>query len=204
MKFGGKGVEVMTDAEPKLDIHPLTLDCWDDFVDLFGPERGASGGCWCMWWRMPAKEFRATSRIEKRDSFHEIVGAGPPPGILVYSGNLAVGWCAVGPRASLPRLNSSRVAAPIQDDLDAVWAVSCFFLRSGYRGQGLMGTLLGAAAEFARDQGARRVEACPIEPARKLSWGEGFVGIASAFQAAGFKEVARRTPTRPLMALDLA
>lgn len=185
------------------DIHPLTPDRWDDLVDLFGPERGASSGCWCMWWRMPRAEWRAAPRNDKRDRFRAIVEAGPPPGVLAYAGVLAVGWCAVGPRSSLPVMNSSRVAAPL-DRIDGVWAVNCFYVRAGHRGQGMMRALLDGAVDLAAAEGAEVVEACPIEPARKLTWGEGYHGIASVFRASGFKEVARRSPTRPLMQRKLA
>ena len=181
-----------------IKLHPLTPDRWDDLIDLFGPERGANSGCWCMWWRMPRSEWKATPRDGKRDRFHELVEAGPPPGILAYEGEAAIGWCAVGPRATLPQLNSSRVAAPL-DGVEAVWAVNCFYIRSGYRGQNLMRRLLDGAVAFARKAGAAAVEACPIETERKLVWGEGYVGIASVFRDAGFEEVARRSPTRPLM-----
>jgi GNAT superfamily N-acetyltransferase len=187
---------------PSLAIHPLTPDRWDDLVDLFGPERGANSGCWCMWWRMPRADWKAVPRAEKRHRFRAIVEAGPPPGVLAYDGAVAVGWCAIGPRTSLPRMNASRVAAPL-DVVEGVWAVNCFYIRSSYRGAGLMRTLLDAATSFAAGQGARIVEACPLDTERKLVWGEGFVGIASVFRSAGFEEVARRSPARPLMQLTL-
>jgi len=183
---------------PARTIHPLTSDRWDDLVDLFGPERGASSGCWCMWWRMPRAEWDAVPRAEKRDRFRAIVGAGQPPGVLAYAGGMAIGWCAIGPRETLPRLNRSRVAGPF-DDAEGVWAVNCFYIRAGHRGEGLMRALLDGALRYAAGEGVRVVEACPIEPARKLMWGEGYHGIASVFRAAGFREVARRSPTRPLM-----
>lgn len=183
---------------PTVEIHPLTSDRWDDLVDLFGPDRGANSGCWCMWWRMPRGDWKAVSRNEKRDRFHAIVRSGPPPGVLAYDEGKAVGWCAIGPRSTLPLMTRSRVAAPF-DGVEGVWAVSCFFVRTGWRGYGLMRRLLDAAVDFAARNGARIVEACPIETGRKLIWGEGYVGIASVFRAAGFEEVARRSPTRPLM-----
>ena len=183
---------------PAYALHPLTPDRWDDLVDLFGPERGASSGCWCMWWRMPRADWKAVPRAEKRDRFRAIVEAGPPPGVLAYDGGQAVGWCAVGPRATLPRMNGSRVAAPL-DTTDGVYAVNCFYIRTGYRGQGLMRVLLDGAMALAAEQGAVAVEACPLDTDRKLVWGEGFVGLAPVFRAAGFEEVARRSATRPLM-----
>lgn len=151
-----------------------------------------------MWWRMPSTEWKAAPRGEKRERFRALVEAGPPPGILAYDGATAIGWCAVGPRATLPRMNKSRVAAPL-DASEGVWAVSCFYIRSGYRGQGMMRTLLDGAVAFARKRRARIVEACPLDTDRKLIWGEGFVGLAPVFRAAGFEEIARRSPTRPLM-----
>jgi GNAT superfamily N-acetyltransferase len=183
---------------PALQFHPLTPERWNDLVDLFGPERGANSGCWCMWWRMPRSEWKIVPRDEKRDRFRALVEAGPPPGILAYEGEKAVGWCAIGPRSTLPLMNRSRVAAPFEG-IEAVWAVSCFYIRAGHRGQSLMRRLLDGAVAFARKEGAAVVEACPIETDRKLIWGEGYVGIASVFRAAGFEEVARRSPTRPLM-----
>ena len=36
---------------------PLTPAQWEDFTTLFG-ERGACGGCWCMLWRLPPKQFK--------------------------------------------------------------------------------------------------------------------------------------------------
>jgi GNAT superfamily N-acetyltransferase len=187
---------------PAVEIHPLTSDRWDDLVDLFGPKVGANSGCWCMWWRMGSADWKAVPREEKRDRFRAMVKDGPSPGILAYDGDQAVGWCAVGPRATLPRMQTSRVAKPL-DATEEAWAVNCFFVRSGWRGKKMMRTLLDGALDFAARQGARIVEACPLDTERKLFWGEGFVGIGSVFRRAGFKEIARRTPTRPLMRLEL-
>ncbi len=187
----------------KPTLHLLTPDRWDDLVDLFGPERGANSGCWCMWWRMARADWKAVPREEKRDRFRALVEAGPPPGILAYDGAAAVGWCAVGPRGSLPQFNRSRVAAPF-DDAERVFAINCFYVRSGWRGGHLMRTLLDGALAFAATRGAAIVEACPIDSGRRLIWGEGYVGIASVFRDAGFEEIARHSPTRPLMRKILA
>lgn len=181
-----------------MTVHPLTPERWDDLVDLFGPERGANSGCWCMWWRMTRADWKVAPREEKRDCFRSIVKEGPPPGVLAYEGDIAVGWCAVGPRKTLPQFNRSRVASPIED-IEGVFAVNCFYVRAGWRGQKLMRRLLEGAVKFAASRGAAAIEACPIDTQRKLVWGEGYVGIASVFRDAGFSEVARRSSTRPLM-----
>ena len=196
--MGEPGSDLFTAPAQNFRIYRLTPSRFNDLVDLFGPERGANSGCWCMWWRMPSSEWKGASREEKRENFRTVVEAGPPPGILAYDGTTAVGWCAIGPRETLPRMNRSRVAAPL-DVTAGVWAVNCFYIRSGYRGQGMMRILLDAAVDFARKRRAKVVEACPIDTDRKLIWGEGFMGLAPVFRAAGFEEVARRSPTRPLM-----
>ena len=45
-----------TGIESQLDIVELTPARWADLETLFG-RSGASGGCWCMWWRVPNKDY---------------------------------------------------------------------------------------------------------------------------------------------------
>jgi len=63
-----------------------------------------------------------------------------------------------------------------------------------------VGTLLKAALDYVRDCGGSIVEGYPVEP-RKSSIPDLFAyhGLASMFRSAGFKEVARRSETRPFM-----
>ena len=148
---------------------------------------------------MTTAAFGQASRPERRDGLRALVERGVPTGVLAYNGKTPVGWCATGPRETLPKLMRSRVAKPLDADVDKVWMINCFFVDRGYREAGLMRTLIDGAVGYARENGARVVEACPIEPTRPLIWGEAFVGITSVFRQAGFDEVARRSPTRPLM-----
>jgi GNAT superfamily N-acetyltransferase len=182
-----------------ITTHPLTVERWDDLVTLFGPERGAQGGCWCMWWRMTRTEFQKISRDSRRDAFHALVKSNLPVGLLAYDGERPVGWCAVGPRASLPRLMRSRITKPVEDDVSTVWLINCFFIDRPFRGQGLSRVLIDGAVAMAREEGGTALEACPLETDRQLMWGEGFIGLAKTFREAGFEEIARRSPTRPLM-----
>jgi len=90
------------------------------------------------------------------------------------------------------------VLKPVDDK--PVWAISCLFVKKTYRRKGLSVKMLRAAAEFAVKQGAITVEGYPVEPAM-ASMPDPFVwtGIPSAFRAAGFKEVLRRSKSRPIM-----
>ncbi|HEV7249771.1 MAG TPA: GNAT family N-acetyltransferase [Shinella sp.] len=190
------------------DIHPMTADRWADLEELFGPQRGANSGCWCMWPRLSGADYKAMDRADRKDVFRAMVEAGPPPGLFAYSDGKAVGWCAVGPRLASPRFNGAKSSRPTDDaaepDPARVYAITCFFIRTGFRRQGLMKRLAGAAVAFARENDALAVDACAIETEKPLMWGEGFVGVASVFEELGFSEVARRSPRRPLMRLGLS
>jgi len=185
----------MTDHD--LSIHPLTPDRWADFETLFGP-RGAIGGCWCMWWRQTRSEYDRLKGEGNRQAMRAIVASGEIPGLLAYADGRPVAWCSVAPRTAFPSLDRSRVLQRVDDQ--PVWSIVCFFMARGYRRQGLSLRLIQAAVEYARSQGARIVEAYPIEP-KKDSAPDiyAFTGMASTFRKAGFVEVLRRSETRPIM-----
>lgn len=181
---------------PALRFHPLTPERWKDVVRLFGP-RGACAGCWCMWWRLPHAVFQRGKGDRNRRAFRKLVAAGPPPGILAYAGGEPVGWCAVAPRAAYPRLAHSRVLAPVDDA--PVWSVTCFFVTRGWRGRGISQALLAAVAAFVRRRGGRLLEGYPIDARAKRADVFVYTGLASSFAGARFREVARRSPTRPIV-----
>jgi GNAT superfamily N-acetyltransferase len=170
---------------------------WGDLESIFGP-RGACGGCWCMLWRLRRAEFERLKGAGARRALRDIVLAGEVPGILAYSDGVAVGWCAVGPRDRYPALERSRIMARV--DGRAVWSITCLYVAPSARRRGVSEHLLRAAATFARSQGAEIVEGYPVDP-ESPRYPPAFanMGLARAFQSAGFKEVARRSPNRPIM-----
>lgn len=175
---------------------PLSPQRWTDFETLFGP-RGACGGCWCMFWKLPNKEFQALAYDGNKAAQKAIVASGPAPGLLAYAGKEAVGWIAVEPRQEYPRLALSRVLKPVDDQ--RVWSITCFFTRRDHRGQGVSVGLLKACIEHVRKHGGKIVEGYPIEPRTdKVPAPFAYTGLAAAFREAGFKEVARRSETRPI------
>lgn len=176
---------------------PLTDKNWSDLEMLFGP-RGASGGCWCMWWRLRRSEYEKKKGAGNQRAFHKIVDSGAPVGVLAYADGKPVGWCAVAPRADYPVLGRSRVLAPV--DGQPVWSVTCFYIAKGWRRSGLTVQLLEAAVSYARKRGAKLVEGYPQDPrSGKFPDAFAWTGLASAFRKAGFAEVARRSATRPVM-----
>jgi GNAT superfamily N-acetyltransferase len=177
---------------------PLTPQRWNDFATLFG-ERGACGGCWCMYWRQAAKEFRELKGTKNRNLMKKLVTGGAVPGIIGYVDNVPAGWAAITPRSDTPRIAASRVMAPV-DDLDA-WFIPCLFVNKSYRNKGVSIEMIKAACEYAFSQGAPVVEACPndLPPGEQLPAPFVYLGLASAFRKAGFKDAVRRSPKRPLM-----
>jgi GNAT superfamily N-acetyltransferase len=178
-------------------FEPLTRDRWADFTTLFG-EKGACAGCWCMWMRLPAKAYREKGPLGRRSAIHKLATSGVSPGLLAYEGDRAVGWIAVGPRESFRRLESSRVLAPV--DARAVWSLPCFYIAPSHRRRGLTRALLEAACLWASAHGATCVEGYPVDSQGKqqpaaFMWH----GAVAAFQGAGFHEVLRRSPTRPIV-----
>ena len=182
----------------RLSFKPLSKDSWKDFVALFG-ESGACGGCWCMLWRLTRKQFEAQKGDGNKRAMQAIVDSGEIPGILAYHESRPVGWCAVAPRATYSALSRSRVLKKV-DDRDC-WSIACLFIEKSYRKKGVATELLRAASEYARSQGAELLEGYPVEPKSEKEIPPAFAwtGIPAAFTRAGFKEVVRRSPTRPIM-----
>jgi len=180
-----------------LEVHPLTPDRWGDFEQLFGP-RGACGGCWCMWWRLTAKEFERQKGEENRRAMKRKVKSGEVPGLLAYHDGEPVGWCSVAPREAYPRLERSRVLKRVDDQ--PVWLVVCFYVAKQYRRRGVTRELLEASIDYVRDRGGTILEGYPTEPKSERA-PDLFLyhGIPSVFAEAGFVEVVRRSERRPIM-----
>jgi GNAT superfamily N-acetyltransferase len=191
------------DMSIELSFKPLTVDHWDDFVSLFG-ERGACGGCWCMLWRLSRKQFESQKGEANKLAMKAIVDSGEVPGILAYHRGKSVGWCAIAPRSIYSALSRSRILKPVDDR--PCWSVACLFVDRSHRKKGVSIGLLRAATEYAKAQGAELVEGYPVEPKSEKDIPPVFAwtGVPKAFIRAGFKEVARRSPTRPIMRLELS
>lgn len=181
----------------KLKICPLTPELWPALEDLFG-RNGACNGCWCMYARIGGA-YRRQPRDKNKTAFRAVVKRGPPPGLLAFDGELAVGWCQLTPREAVPWLDRVWRLRRV-DDLP-VWSLSCLYVRKGYRRRGVTSALIAAAVKTARRSKAPALEAYPFDA--DVSPSASGTGYASTFRRAGFKVVARRAPARPIMRHDL-
>ncbi|MFH0931574.1 MAG: GNAT family N-acetyltransferase, partial [Candidatus Zixiibacteriota bacterium] len=120
-------------SKPKisdLKFNTVTPKRWKDLENLFG-ERGACGGCWCMWWRLSRSQFNKQKGEGNRKALKKIVDSGEIPGILAYADGKPIGWCSVAPREGFPVLERSRILKRI--DEKPVWSVVCFFVAKPFR-----------------------------------------------------------------------
>jgi len=107
----------------------------------------------------------------------------------------------IGSASRLARVCGRPARGVVRHCAAGVWSVVCFFVAKHFRRRGLTTKLLDAAAAYARKHGARIIEGYPVDPKPGTRSVDVFVwtGLASAFRNAGFEEVQRRSPTRPIM-----
>jgi GNAT superfamily N-acetyltransferase len=134
---------------------------------------------------------------ENRRAMKAVVDRGRVPGLIGYEDDIPVAWVSLGPREDYLKLRRSPVMKPVDDR--PVWSIVCFFVDRSARGKGLAERMLRAAVDYARSQGARLVEAYPVDAKGEKDPDVMFFGAKSMYDRAGFREVARRRPTRPVV-----
>jgi hypothetical protein len=180
-----------------MEHHPLTPDRWADFEELLGP-KGAYGGCWCMWWRLPRKQFESQQGEQNRRAMKAIVDSGKIPGIIAYQGSRPIAWCAVAPREEYGALNRSRVLKAIDDQ--PVWSIVCFYLAKEQRRSGLLENLIRAAVDHTRQHGGSIVEAYPTAVrSKKAPPTSTYMGFPEVFARVGFVECAQPSASKRIM-----
>jgi GNAT superfamily N-acetyltransferase len=185
----------------KLEIHPLTKERWKDLVELFSrPGASIVRGCWCMAYRTSGRIGTHSAERNKK-ALKSLVDGGCVPGLIGYERKSPVGWISLGPRTDYAKLRRSPVMKPVDDK--PVWSVVCFFVDRRARDRGVSKTLLKAAIDYARSQGATLLEAYPVDKPVRSHPDFMWFGAKSIYERAGFKEVARRKKTRPVMRRSL-
>ncbi len=184
---------------------PASEQRFDDVVTVLGGDRAA---CLCQYWRMSSGEYSRSTQELRLEALHAQLGETPPGGMLAYVEGEPAGWLGFAPRERVGRLGRSRTI-PKVDELP-VWSIFCFTVRVGYRRRGVARALLEGLIEYAREHGAPALEAYPVETeGARIQGTAAYVGVASMFEAAGFRrvvETAARSDHRPrsLMRLDLS
>jgi GNAT superfamily N-acetyltransferase len=168
----------------KIRIHPATSDRFDAVRAVLCPNDNPRA-CWCLTYRLPNAENSGLVGRARAQRMRVLCAATPAPGVLAYVDEQPAGWCAIGPRADYPRLARSKTI-PRLDDVP-VWSIVCLVVRAGFRRRGVARELVGGAVDYAFAQGARMIEAYPIETAgRRVSATLAYTGTTRLFAAAGF------------------
>jgi GNAT superfamily N-acetyltransferase len=201
----------MTDGA--VTVVPANEASWEDLQAVFG-RRGDAALCQCQRFKLgpresfgsfPAEERAVRLRMQTNSGDPE---AGTTSGLVAYADGEPVGWCAVEPRTAYSGLvrvfRVPWVGRTESKADDSVWAVTCIFIRAGYRRRGFSRSLVRAAIDFARERGARALEGYPMltGPGEEITWGEIHVGARSMFADTGFTEVSHPTPRRVVMRID--
>ena len=188
-----------------ITVRPASGETWND-VQAALTGGGDGKACQCQWVVMRNPQVATSPPVERREFLHREVASDTPPGLVAYVDGQPAGWVRVGPRTAHPRIVHSRVATPSPEPMDDpdVWVVSCFSARNEHRRKGVTAVLLDAAVAYARESGARVVEAYPVDNIdKKMSANSLFVGTLSTFLDAGFRIIAEPTPARRLVSLTL-
>ncbi len=177
-------------------VVPATADRWPDLGRVFGPREKDPDSCWCQ-------RFRRHGEPHNRDALHrEVQEAAVPVGLLAQRDGEAVGWTRVVPRATLPGITGNRALARLLDDDPDAWWVSCVVVRREHRGTGVGLALLEAAVDWAAQHGASVLDGHPVDTARSAAAAAPsalFTGTLATFERAGFTEIGRTYPTRPVV-----
>lgn len=178
-------------------------------MSVFGRRGDDPSWCWCRRFLNPVRPEGAPpeSPPDNRDALRdEIANAAVPPGLIAYVAGRPVGWTRVGPRSGFSGvIGNSRLARVLPDDPGAWW-VTCFAVDGRSRRSGVGSALLGGAVQFAREHDATAIEGHPVDvaglAATRVSGSSVFTGTLAMFTAAGFSEVGRTYPTRPVMRIS--
>ena len=191
-------------------IVPANRAPWDDLQEIFGPSD--AGHCQCQRFKVVGWIWRDSTQDERTAALRAQTACGDPEaedtsGLVAYVEDEPAGWVAIEPRTAYPKLRTSRIpwAGRAEDKDDhGVWAATCLVVRKGFRGRGLTYHLAAATVDFARERGARALEAYPMitQPGKEITWGELHVGARQAFEDAGFRQITHPTPRRVVMRID--
>jgi hypothetical protein len=185
----------MKKPDSRVRIRTITSDDWPLIERLFG-ERGACGGCWCMWPRLPqgGKLWEQSKGETNRRNFRRMVRAGKVHAVIALAGDEPIGWCCFGLRQDFPRLD--RIKA-IPASPAGAWSIVCFYIPAGRRQQGLATQLAAAATKAALAAGAKSVEGYPVEPkAGTVSPSFAWMGLPGVFQTNGYQELPKPEAAR--------
>jgi GNAT superfamily N-acetyltransferase len=190
----GAGLARMTGSAERVDaigtveVHPVTEDRIDDWLDLFDHKVFAGfpqwSACYCTEPHLFTGEpgSNLTSWREKRAHMIDRLRAGGSFGYLAYVGGEVAGWVNASTRDDYALFRRN------DDDDAATIGVSCFAIAPPYRFHGLANALLDRVIADAAGRAATWIEAYPFNEGREGD-NPDFRGPRSMYDARDFTEV---------------
>ncbi|MEM7348633.1 MAG: GNAT family N-acetyltransferase [Chloroflexota bacterium] len=175
-----------------LEIHPVTQERWEDFERFF-ESKGAPHYCWCMAWRSMDKSIAKPTKFDKKAAMKQRVEADVPIGLLAYFEGEPIAWCSIAPRETYRTLGGDQTK-------EKVWSLACFFVKHAFRNQGITHRLLQEAIKYAKANGARYLEAYPVDPD---SPSYRFMGVKPMFEESRFEFIKKAGTRRYVMIRDI-
>ena len=175
-----------------IKIIPVDKTNWSDFETLF-KSKGGPGYCWCMAWRMTRDELKHNNSPGRKKFIKQRVWSETPIGLLAYADKEAIAWCSIAPRETYQRLGGD-------ESLENVWSIVCFYIKKEFRDKGLIDLLIESAKKYAKKNGAKYLEAYPVEtdsPSYR------FMGFIKTFEKADFNFVKKAGTRRHVMTCKL-
>lgn len=191
----------MKEQDIKLKFESLTTANWKKFEALMG-EKGGCGNCWCMFFRLPYKDFQENKPDGNKKMMRQLVNKGKPQGLIASMNNEPIGWIALAPREDYMKLENARVFKRIDDK--PVWSITCFFIKKEFRHMGVSRQLIKGAIDFAKKKKIKILEAYPAIPyAEKVPHPFLWVGVLSSFIKNGFTIVQQHSKSRAMVRIEL-
>ena len=176
----------------ELRFMPVDKTNWTDLEKLF-ESKGGPHNCWCMVWRNMNEGTDRTNKIDKKASLENYVMNETPIGLLCYHNSDVIAWCSIAPRERYRELSGD-------NSLTNVWSLVCFFIKRAYRKKGITEELIKQAIHYAKANGAKYVEAYPVEPD---SPSYRFMGFKPIFDKLGFEFKHKAGQRRYVMTISI-
>jgi GNAT superfamily N-acetyltransferase len=132
-------------------------------------------------------------KADKKESLKNYVAHQNPVGLLCFDHSEAIAWCSIAPRESYRELSGDT-------SLANVWSLVCFFIKREYRQKGITEELIRQSIQYAKDSGAKYVEAYPVDPE---SPSYRFMGFKPIFDKLGFELRHKAGQRRYVMTVEL-
>ena len=138
-------------------VKTLDPSTWGAFAELVQRNNGVFGGCWCTGFHCEGQQ----RGLDRRAIKHERVQSDRTHAALVLDEQgIAQGWCQWGTPEELPNIKHKRVYLS-QPPSVPDWRITCFYVDTKHRGQGVARAALGGALEQIAQAGGGLVEAIP-------------------------------------------